>query len=81
MAYNVGDVNYAVSNSTLDGNTDIIGMWIDNVLLFIGEIFKGLGDFGTTMGILIGVGFVVVLILAATGKIKISSLTGGIMKR
>lgn len=65
----------------LDGNTYLIGYWVDNVLRFIGNIFSGLADFGNTMGILLGVGFVVVLILAAVGKIKVSNIVGNVTKR
>jgi len=65
----------------IDGNTDLIGYWVDNVLRFITNVFGGLASFGTTMGILLGVTFVIVLILAALGKIKISNIVGNITKK
>ncbi len=60
----------------IDGNTEIIGRLIDNILGFIANIFGGLANFGNTMGILIGVTFVIGLILVVTGKLRISKIVG-----
>lgn len=60
----------------IDGNTFWIGLLVDNIVNLFAQIFGGLATFGNTMGILIGVAFVLSLILIATGKIKISGIMG-----
>lgn len=67
----------ADTNKILDGNTQLIGVLVDSILKLFEEIFRGLAGFGNTMGILIGVGFVLTLILIAVGKIKINGILGG----
>jgi len=61
----------------IDGNTFWIGFLIDNVIGLLANIFGGLATFGNTMGLLLGVTFVIGLVLVMTGKIRINNIMGG----
>ena len=63
-----------MADTLIDGNTYFIGLLIDNIMDFISAIFGGLATFGTTLGIIIGVTFVMVMILVFLGKINISNM-------
>ena len=64
-------------NHLIDGNVQCLGILVDNVMQLFGQLFGGLATFGNTMGILLGVTFVIGLVLVMTGKIRIDHILGG----